>query len=183
MGREIIFEVHDEEKCIWPNPDKIDESLYVCGRDDATNYIAELVQNKIEDILESNKEITIDDLDEDSYSILLSCKDYDRYLEIKSELKRHYDADQFEINKAKQTLLDLKEARRHCSSYNEFIKFSDAMEDTCEWIKHNDWSRAGYMIDYLDKCYNKMLEIVNSDPSENREAVIKRYKVAIIWSE
>lgn len=183
MGREIIFEVRDKEKCIWPNPDKIDESLYVCGRDDATDYIAQLVHNKIDGILESNKKITIDNLPEDSYTILLTCKDYDKYLQIQSELESYYKADQFEIDKAKEALTDLREARRHCCIYDEFIKFSEAMDDTYNWIKNNDSSRAGDMKKYLNKCYCKMFELVNSDPCKNRKAVIKRYKVAITLSE
>ena len=39
MGREIIFEVWDKDKAIWPDPTNIYEALYVCGRDDATGYI------------------------------------------------------------------------------------------------------------------------------------------------
>ena len=167
MGREIIFEVHDNKKCIWPNPDNIDDALFVCGRDDATEYMAKLCC----------------DANEDEGILYLSCKDYEKYLKIKGRLKEHYDADLAEIQKAKDTLEDLREARRH-ASYEEFFKFSESMEETERWLKEEGgWSRAGSMIDYLNRCYNQMLELVNADTSQDRQAVIERYKVAIIWSE
>lgn len=183
MGREIIFEVRDKGKAVWPDPNNIDEALYVCGRDDATEYMARLVQNKINDILDSNSEMTVDNLPDEAYSVLLSANDYNRYLKIKENLKEYYDKDMFEINKAKETLSDLREARRHCTTYDEFVKFSEAMDDTHDWIEDNDWSRAGHLIECLDKCYDKMLDLVNDDPNEDRQSVIERYKVAIIWSE
>ena len=57
------------------------------------------------------------------------------------------------------------------------------MEETQKWIDENDWPRAGRMIEYLDKCYNKMLDIVNSDNNPDRDYVINKYRVAIILSE
>ena len=167
MGREIIFEVHDNNKCIWPNPNNIDDALFVCGRDDATEYMARVCYNA----------------DEDEGILYLGVNDYDRYLSIKKELQEYYDRDMAEVQKAKDTLEDLREARRHTTTLKNFKDFSEVMEETQKWIDDNDWSRAGSMIEYLDKCYNKMLDLVNSDNSEDRQAVIERYKVAIIWSE
>lgn len=164
MGREIIFEVHDNKQCVWPDPNNIEDALYVCGRDDATSYVASLCQNNEE-------------------TLYLSCNDYQTYLKIKENLQEYYDKDMFEIQKANITMEDLREARRNCNVYDEFVKFSQAMDDTQDWIDNNNWSRAKNMLDCLNKCYDKMLDLVNSDPSEDRQAVIERYKVAIIWSE
>ena len=67
MGREIIFEVHDNKKCIWPEEG---HDLYVCGRDDATEYMALLCDN-------------------DDEMIYLSCNDYGRY-SVASSLPQTY---------------------------------------------------------------------------------------------
>lgn len=179
MGREIIFEVREDDKTIWPEPG---HDLFVCGRDDATSYIAQLVINKVNDILDSNEAMTVDNLPDDAYTLFLTCNDYNKYLGIKKQLQEYYGKDLIEIQKAKDTLEDLREARRH-ATHEDFFKFSDSMEATQEWIEDNNWSRARNMIDYLDKCYNKMLDLVNSDDNEDRDYVINKYRVAIVLSE
>ena len=162
MGREIIFEVQvDGERFYFED----EGSLYVCGRDDATEYMARLCEYTDKGIL------------------YLTCSDYERYLSIKEELKEYYDKDMFEIQKARDAIEDLREARRHALNSKIFSDFSDVMDNTYEWIEQNNWSRAGSMIEYLDKCYNKMLDLVNANTDEDRLAVIEKYKVAIIWSE
>ena len=58
------------------------------------------------------------------------------------------------------------------------------MEETQRWIDENaGWSRAGSLLDYLQQCYNKMVEYINQDNNPDREAVFDKYRVAIIWSE
>ena len=183
MGREIIFEVQVDGKSYWPDPNDINAALYVCGRDSATTYIAQLVYNQIDEKLDANKNLTTDDLQGSDYAILLTCNDYDKYLQIKNDLQEYYDKDMKEIQKAKDTLEDLREARRHTTTVKDFEEFSNAMEGTESWIEDNDYSRAGSLIEYLDKCYNRMLDYVNLDGDEDREAVINKYKVAIILSE
>ncbi len=165
MGREIIFEVREDDKTIWPKPG---DDLFVCGRDTATTQMAST-------ILHSKPE--------GEEILYLTCKEYNIYLEIKEMLKEYYDKDMKEIQKAKDALEDLREARRHTATLKDFEDFSDTMDATEEWIKDNDWSRAGAMIEYLDECYNKMLDIVNSDDNEDRDYVINKYRVAIILSE
>lgn len=183
MGREIIFEVRENNKPIWPNPDSIDATLFVCGRDDATNYIAQLIYNQIDEKLDANENLTRDDLQDSDYTILLTSNDYNKYLKIKNNLQEYYDKDMKEIQKAKDTLEDLREARRHTATIKDFEDFSDVMDETESWIEDNDYSRAGSMIDYLNTCYSEMLALVNTDPSGDRQVVIERYKVAIILSE
>ena len=170
-------------KTCWPDPDNIDEALFVCGRDDATTYIAQLVCDQINEKLKADKNLTTDDLQDSDYAILLTCNDYNKYLEIKRNLKEYYYKDMKEIQKAKDTLEDLKEARRHTTTIKDFEDFTASMEETEDWIERNDYSRAGSLIECLDKCYNRMLDYVNLDGNEDREAVINKYKVAIILSE
>lgn len=179
MGREIIFEVRENNKTVWPLKG---DDMYVCGRDDATTYIAQLIYNQIEEKMDTDKNLTTDDLTDDDYAILLTCNDYKNYISIKNELTIYYNKDMKEIQKAKDTLEDLREARRH-ASHEDFLKFSDSMDVTEEWIEDNDFSRAGAMIEYLDQCYNKMLDLVNADPNSDRDYIINKYKVAIILSE
>lgn len=183
MGREIIFEVRENNKPIWPDPDDIDAALFVCGRDDATTYIAQLIYNQIDEKLDADKNLTTDDLEHSDYTILLTCNDYDKYLQIKNNLQEYYDKDMKEIQKAKDALEDLREARRHTTTLKDFEDFSNVMEETEIWIENNDYSRAGSLIEYLDKCYNRMLDYVTLDGDDDREAVINKYKVAIILSE
>ena len=183
MGREIIFEVRENNKPIWPDPNDIDASLFVCGRDDATTYIAQLIYNQIDEKLATDKNLTTDDLEDSDYVILLTCNDYNKYLQIKNNLQEYYNKDMKEIQKAKDALEDLREARRHTTTLEEFKNFSNVMDETENWIENNDWSRAGSLIEYLDKCYNKMLDIVNMDNNPDRKYVINKYKVAIILSE
>lgn len=168
MGREIIFEVHDNKQCVWPDPNNINDALYVCGRDDATTYMAQLI---------------LDSDTKDEEILYLTCNEYAFYEEIKNRLREYLKKDQHEIQKAKDTLEDLREARRHTATLKDFEEFSDAMDGTEEWIKENDWSSAGDMIEYLDKCYSKMLDLVTEDKNDDRASVINRYRVAIILSE
>lgn len=181
MGREIIFEVRKNDKVFWP--DDSEETLFVCGRDIATSYIAQLIYNQIDEKLDANKNLTTDDLQDDDYVLFLTCNDYPKYLGIKRDLQEYYDRDMKEIQKAKDTLEDLREARRHTATLKDFEDFSNSMDETESWIENNDYSRAGDLIEYLDKCYNRMLDYVNLDGDEDREAVINKYKVAIILSE
>lgn len=164
MGREIIFEVREDDKTIWPEEG---HDLYVCGKDDATTQMAST-------ILHSKPE--------GEEILYLTCNEYNIYLEIREMLKEYVELDNKEVQKAKDTFEDLREARRH-ATYEDFFKFSESMDETEAWIKENNWSRAGNMIDYLDKCYNKMLDIVNSDDNPDRDYVINKYRVAIILSE
>lgn len=182
MGREIVFEVREDNVPIWPDPNDIDVAMFVCGRDDATGYIAQLVRDQIDDILDSDEEMTVDNLPDDAYVLFLTCKDYEKYLDIKRQLHDFLDKDNKEVQKAKDTIEDLREARRH-SSYDDFFQFSESIEKVQAWIDDNSWSRAGTMIEYLDSCYNKMLELVNTNNNPDRDYVINKYKVAIILSE
>lgn len=174
MGREMIFEVRKDGKPIWPDPNNIDDALFVCGRDDSTSYLANYVMNSMPE----------DSNDDTEPVVLLEQKD-ERYFQIRERLEEFYEKDLAEIQKAKDTLDDLREARRH-ANYVDFFKFSESMEATQEWIDDNNWSRAGHLIECLDKCMDRMNYLIESDVVDgciNQIENKKHYRVAIVWSE
>ena len=164
MEREIIFEVREDDKTIWP---ELGHRLSVCGRDDAASQMAStIVLSKPE-----GEEI-----------LYLTCHEYNIYLEIKAMLQEYLDEDNRKIQRAKDMLEDLRVARRR-ATYDDFFKFTDSIDATARWLRENNFSRAGDMIKYLDECYNQMLDIVNHDDNPDRDYVISKYRVAIILSE
>ena len=171
MGREMIFEVRDNNKPIWPDPNDIDASLVVCGRDDATTFLASYVLNSLPD-----------NADDDTEEVVLLRVDDTDLTYLKERLQEFLDKDNREIQKAKDALEDMREARKH-ANYEDFFKFSESMESTQEWLDAEDWSRAGSMLDYLNQCIEKALDYINADNNPDRESVIDRYRVAIIRCE
>ena len=173
MGREMIFEVRDNNKPIWPDPNDIDAALYVCGRDDATTFLASYVNNHLPE-----------DQDDDTEPVVLLRVDDKDLTYLKERLQEFLDKDNREIQKAKNTLEDLREARRHTTTLDDFRDFSEAIEDTEQWLEEEGgWSRAGSMLEGLNYCIEKALDYINADNNPDRESVIDRYRVAIIWSE
>ena len=95
MGREIIVQIRDRSR----NFQVMDED-YVCGRDDATSYIAQLIYNRRDDL---------PDIDEDSlegrelsdrYSLIFDISDKEQYHELSNicnRLKEYADKDYAEI--------------------------------------------------------------------------------------
>ena len=172
MGREMIFEVRKNNQPIWPDPNNIDAALYVCGRDDATTFLASYVNNCVDD----------DSDDDETPTLLLRARD-EKLTYIKERLKEYKEKDYAEIQKAKDTLEDLRAARRNSATMKDFADFSDAMAETEQWLAAEDWSRAGSMLEYLEACESQMLSYINADEDPDREKVLDTYKVAIIWSE
>lgn len=145
MGREIIVSLRKNKK--------IEYSDSVCGRDDATTYIAQLVYGKVNEFKGNVDELSADEIDE-LYSLVFKLSDRSNQLinKICNELKYYKDLDYKEINKAKNELEALDDARRHCSVYDEFVKFTNAMEQVQEWLDNEDYSRAGMLLDMITKC-------------------------------
>lgn len=131
MGREIGIKVNYKGKEIY--------SDYVCGRDDGTTFLASYILNH------NYKEI-----EEQGYTLNLHYGDKE-LKEIKDALKEYADKDKKEIDKAYWDLEDLREARRHASTMEEFTNFSDALDNTLDWIEHESYSRSGSLIEYIDK--------------------------------
>lgn len=130
MGREIFCQIREAGKsydeALWDSADMLDQ--FVCGRDDATTYIA----------IQGGKEGEID---------ISAFADREK---IRVQLKEYADHDKREIDKAKDALRDLKAARRNARNYTEFSSFTDAIEGTEEWIERESWSRAQRLIDIID---------------------------------
>lgn len=128
MGRELVFKLRRIEN----SESAIECEDYVCGRDDCTNYIAQEVLDEGGD-----DEVLVYKLDDKQDCLKLS-----NLLDMISE---YAAKDHREIMKAKNYLEDLREARRHCSLYDEFVKFSEAMDGTQQWLDEESYSRAAHI--------------------------------------
>lgn len=178
MGREIIVQIRDRSRNF-----KVMDEDYVCGRDDATSYIAQLVYNMRDDL---------PDIDEDSlegrelsdrYSLIFDISDKEQYRELSNicnRLKEYSDKDYVEINRVKDLLEDLRIARRNCSVYEEFAKFSDAMDEAQNWLDNEDYSRAGSLLNMLNDC-RRMIE--NKDKPKSTLPSNGNYEIVITLSD
>lgn len=146
MGREIIVSLRKDKKVVYED--------YVCGRDGATNYIAQLVYNKVNEFKGDIDTLSDEETDK-LYSLIYKLNLENENLissQIIEPLQEYKDEDYKEINKAKNELSALDEARRHCGVYDEFVKFTNAMEQVQEWLDSEDYSRAGSLLEIIDKC-------------------------------
>ena len=131
MGRELVFKLRRIEN----SESSIECEDYVCGRDDCTNYIAQQILDDGED-----------------YSLVYKLDDKQDCLKLSNLLVMISDyaaEDSHEIMKAQNALDDLREARRHCSLYEEFVKFSDAIDNTEQWLHEESYSRANNIYNIL----------------------------------
>lgn len=131
MGRELVFKLRRIEN----SESSIECEDYVCGRDDCTNYIAQQILD-----------------DGDDYSLVYKLDDKQDCLKLSNFLGMISDyaaEDSHEIMKAQNALEDLREARRHCSLYEEFVKFSDAIDNTEQWLHEESYSRANNIYNIL----------------------------------
>lgn len=132
MGRQLTFKLRKIEN----SNSTIECEDYVVGRDDSTNYIAQEVLDEGGD-----DEVLVYKLDDKQDCLKLS--------NLVDMISEYSAKDQCEIMKAKNYLEDLREARRHCSLYDEFIKFSDAMDGTQQWLDDESYSRASHIYNIL----------------------------------
>ena len=131
MGRELVFKLRRIEN----SESSIECEDYVCGRDDCTNYIAQQILD-----------------DGDDYSLVYKLDDKQDCLKLSNFLgmiSGYAAEDSHEILKAQNALEDLREARRHCSLYEEFVKFSDAIDNTEQWLHEESYSRANNIYNIL----------------------------------
>lgn len=178
MGREIIVQARHNDKVIYDD--------FVCGRDDATGYIASLVS----DYCEKNNLDTC----EISYNVN-SSKDMEDLFKVRESLEEYAKKDRREIDKAKTCLEDLGCARRNARTLNDFDEFSERYEETEQWIEENDYSRADIIIGMLDKASSELATEINLVKSSmqlrdtydfdefHRISVPGKFEIIIIWSE
>ena len=146
MGREIIIQAKSTNKRTKKEEIIFDD--FVCGRDDATDFLANYIFNRADDKEEPQVIFNIDNKED-----VASLKD------IRKELQHYAEEDNAEIQKAIDCKSDLRAARRNCSTYEDFCKFSDAIDDTDNWLKSESFSRAEILDkliynaeDAFDKC-------------------------------
>lgn len=143
MGRDIYCEIRKrgyeespeenehyvDEGSVWSSLDALD--LFVCGRDDATNFLA--CQG------DKNDRINITDL-KTMHDIL-------------KELKHYAKDDRQNIENVERLIRDLKNARSHARNYDEFASFLDPISEAERWIKEEGWSRAEALINMINASY------------------------------
>lgn len=148
MGREISCEVRrkDSDERIWGSYE--DQDMFVCGRDDATTFILSLADESGE----------IDYLPKMGW--------------IDSSLAAYAAKDRGEINKAKQYLADMVCARKNARNYREFSSFNNPIENTEEWIRDNDWSRAESLVEMLNLAKKAYAAAEADHPGEHRIVIL-----------
>ena len=157
MGREISISLRKDNKVVYED--------YVCGRDNATGYIANLIDMKVSMSNENKNDLSDEEI-EKLYSLVYSSKlnDSDKITkEILEPLQKYKDEDYKEINKAKNELSALDEARRNCGIYEEFMKFTEAMVQVQNWLDEEDYSRAGILLEIINKCRKIVEQHSHSD--------------------
>lgn len=147
MGREIEIQLRDSK-------DKILYSDYLCGRDPATTFIANLVSARY-----YGKEGSEASPEEDDCGMFVSYnlrnkEDLKKVEEIKAELRSYAESDLKEKINLKSTLADAKAARRNCLTINAFIDFNDYIKAVQEDLDYWEISRAEQLLSMLDKCYS-----------------------------
>ena len=169
MGREIVIEAKKGRKELY--------SDYVCGRDSATSYIADLVYNS------PNKKVR------ETGTLTFYYGDK-KLRDIKSKIQEYADKDNFEIEKAKATIDDLKIARRNSHTVKDFTEFSELIDNTYEWLEEEGSSIAQSILVMLVKAEDSILRHYLESHSDKTKDIIhipyeefKEYKINIIVSE
>lgn len=181
MGREIIVQARafNKKKSTY----EIVFEQYVCGRDDATEYVANLCCNAWRNVEEPEEYDSHDSSpDWTSYSSLVFDIDVDadrsKLSDIITNLDEYGLKDKKEIQKAKDELNDLLIARRNARNLDEFVSFGDEIERVRDWIDNEDFSRAGNLVAYLKIAKSTLEKLDSKKYNTNKQRLIK-----IIWSE
>ena len=130
MGREIYCQLRKDGQT-WENPAWDSASaaeLFVCGRDDATNFVAMHAGEDCEICLSDPEEMRV----------------------VVRELRSYAKKDTDEIDRAKGYLRELKAARRNARNLEEFESFNPEIERSEECIQEESWSRAKSVIDMIN---------------------------------
>lgn len=179
MGRELIVQLRKDKEILFDD--------YVCGRDDATNYIAQLIYDKQKDRKEP------EDSDEEAIQFYYSlqfklCTDYKLLSSLRETLADYAAKDNEEISKANETLCDLRIARRNTHTLKDFNDFTEAIQTAQMWIDEDSFSRAQILLDLIDKAVQLASEdLLKRDGylDKDQETNIKydNYLLLIILSE
>lgn len=162
MGREIIIEGYYDKQLL-----DLKDDMFVCGRDDATTFIANYVVNN------HKRE---DDTFVDLYPFKNS--DYAEIQYIIQSLKEYADKDNREIEKAQRYISQILEAQKH-ANYKDFIEFEELLDEVETWIEKNKFSTAENLINYIQLVGNYILAQGRNKDIEDQT----KYYLKIIWSE
>lgn len=150
MGREIIVQV------VNPATNEVIEDIgYVCGRTDASNFLANYIYN----------------IAKEGDSQLDFAYDSKAMKEIEKELEGFVDADQAEYDKAEAVYHDARAARCMCHTAHDFLELSKIVDQANKFLK--EWYSAADSIlsDLRKACecirYSHeeglMVRVINSD--------------------
>ena len=169
MGREIIIEAKKGKKELY--------SDFVCGRELVTSYIANSVYNS------PNKKVR------ETGTLTFYYGDK-KFRDIKSKIQEYADKDNFEIEKAKAAIDDLKIARRNSHTVKDFTEFSELIDNTYEWLEEEGSSIAQSILDMLIKAKDSIIrDYQKSHPDKTihinhlLNEDFREYKINIIMSE
>ena len=169
MGREIIIEAKKGKKELY--------SDFVCGRELVTSYIANSVYNS------PNKKVR------ETGTLTFYYGDK-KLRDIKSKIQEYAVKDNFEIEKAKETIDDLKIARRNSHTVKDFTEFSELIDNTYEWLEEEGSSTAQSILEMLVKAEDSILRhYLELRPDKTKDIIhipyeeFKEYKINIIVSE
>ena len=166
MGREIIVEARvvdnktKSPRTIWED--------YVCGRDDATGYIAMVINNKVQNGSEPEPDDNASEEEwSEYYSVsfdFYSASDMIALNDVIDNLQGYADTDNNEIQKAKDELDDLRAARRNATNIEDFCSFGEEIERVRNWIETEDYSRAEMLVSMIKVALKKL----EDDDSESK---------------
>lgn len=162
MGRDIGVLIRDRKtKKILVDSFK-DYDDFVCGRDDATNYISMMCDHPA-DSREGDE-----DLMDELYAVPDYCdiSEEGKFSEIKQELQRYLAKEKKETQKIKDELEDLREARRHAPDYDAFCSFGTALTYIYNELEEAEYSRAGHLIDMLNTMKERFDRLKGNDDVE-----------------
>lgn len=145
MGRDIYCEIRKrgyeeppegnehyvDEGSVWDSMDALD--LFVCGRDDATNFLAYRG--------DKNDRINITD-PKNMHNIL-------------EELNHYAKDNRQQVENVERLIRDLKNARSHARNYDEFASFLEPISEAERWIKEESYSRAEALIRMINASYHE----------------------------
>lgn len=150
MGRETIVEVKNKN-----NKEDILFEEFTCGRDEATNFLAYYLEDNGKD----GRELIVSKKD------MIECTENDDKLQyVLSELKEYVSKWEKEIDRKRERIYDLREARRHVPTVKAFLDFSDEIEAEVTELEDMKFSRAKSIYDDLIKAKDLLMK--NSDDYE-----------------
>ena len=121
MGREIYCQLRKVGQTLEePAWDSVAVDLFVCGRDEATNFVAMRAGKDCEICLSDPEEMRI----------------------VVGELRSYAKKDADEVDKVKGYMRDLKAARGNARTLDEFASFNPEIERAEQWLREESWSRA-----------------------------------------